>query len=177
MSFLLGSHYAVAIILIVTALMAVVPFLLAKPTHLLFMAMVAPQQMILLSHFVSVAIALISGHYPDGYVPAGGGVFHLRRSGMASYDRCDAHGLIFRGTMTDYPHVEISAMNDEIERLRKQCQELYEAAMNNGYGFLEKEAENERLKEKLKDCQKRLKGAGMLGADEGVIAQSGERTS
>lgn len=75
MSFLLGSHYAVAAILIFTALMAVVPFLMTKPTHLLFMAMVAPQQMLLLSHFVSVAIALISGHYPDGYVPAGGAYF------------------------------------------------------------------------------------------------------
>ena len=75
MSFLIGDHLIVAAALMVTALMAVVPFLAPKPTHLLFMIMVCPQQFILLSHFISVAIALISGQYPDGYTPAGGTYF------------------------------------------------------------------------------------------------------
>jgi hypothetical protein len=55
--------------------MAVAPFLRRPPTRSFFMAMVAPQQALLLSHLVSVMFAVITGRYPDGYAPAGGSFF------------------------------------------------------------------------------------------------------
>lgn len=37
----------------------------------------APQELLLLIQIWSISVALISGHYPDGYVPLGGAWFIL----------------------------------------------------------------------------------------------------
>ena len=65
----------VAFILVITAVLAVIPYLMRKPRRIWFMLLILPQQCLLLMHFVSAAIAIISGHYHDGYVPNGGSAF------------------------------------------------------------------------------------------------------
>lgn len=72
---LVGHPYYVAVILIGTALLAVVPFAVSKPSHLFFMLMIGPQQLLLLTHLVSAVTAIATGTYPDGYAPAGGSMF------------------------------------------------------------------------------------------------------
>ncbi len=56
-----------AIILVVTAVLAIIPYLMREPRLSWFMLLILPQQCLLLMHFVSAAIAIISGHYHDGY--------------------------------------------------------------------------------------------------------------
>jgi hypothetical protein len=51
------------------------PYLMLQPRRIWFMLLILPQQCLLLMHFVSAAIAIISGHYHDGYVPDGGSAF------------------------------------------------------------------------------------------------------
>ena len=65
----------VATILIMTAVLAIIPYLMREPRRRWFMLLILPQQCLLLMHFVSAAIAIISGHYHDGYVPDGGSAF------------------------------------------------------------------------------------------------------
>ena len=48
-----------------------------KPPHGVFMALLLPQQCLLLMHFVSAVTTIVSGQYPDGYIPAGGSAFIL----------------------------------------------------------------------------------------------------
>ena len=72
---LFGNRHVVAAVLMTAAIMAVVPFLILHPPRLLFVLMLAPQQILLSLHFVSVVTAIAAGQYPDGYVPAGGAYF------------------------------------------------------------------------------------------------------
>ena len=65
----------VAFILVISAVLAVIPYLMRQPRRIWFMLLILPQQCLLLMHFVSAAIAIISGHYHDGYVPDGGSAF------------------------------------------------------------------------------------------------------
>jgi hypothetical protein len=65
----------VAFILVISAVLAVIPYLMRQPGRIWFMLLILPQQCLLLMHFVSAAIAIISGHYHDGYVPDGGSAF------------------------------------------------------------------------------------------------------
>jgi hypothetical protein len=74
---LLVNDPTAAIILIVTAVLAVIPYLMRKPPHVVFMALLLPQQCLLLMHFVSAVTTIVSGQYPDGYIPAGGAAFIL----------------------------------------------------------------------------------------------------
>ena len=74
---LLVNDPTAASILIVTALLAVIPYLMRKPTRFVFMTLLLPQQCLLLMHFVSAVTTIASGQYPDGYIPAGGTAFIL----------------------------------------------------------------------------------------------------
>jgi hypothetical protein len=74
---LLVNDITAALILIVTALLAVIPYLMWKPSHLVFMTLLLPQQCLLLMHFVSAVVTIVSGQYPDGYMPVGGSSFIL----------------------------------------------------------------------------------------------------
>jgi ABC-type polysaccharide/polyol phosphate export permease len=56
----------VAFILVISAVLAVIPYLMRNPRRIWFMLLILPQQCLLLMHFVSAAIAIISGHYHDG---------------------------------------------------------------------------------------------------------------
>ena len=69
------NSFNVAIILIVTAVLAVIPYLMRKPRRSWFMLLILPQQCLLLMHFVSAGVAIMAGHYHDGYVPSGGSAF------------------------------------------------------------------------------------------------------
>jgi hypothetical protein len=77
--YLLGSIVpnptAAAIVLIATAALAIIPYLLREPRRRWFMLLILPQQCLLLMHFVSAVIAIMVGHYHDGYVPSGGSAF------------------------------------------------------------------------------------------------------
>jgi hypothetical protein len=77
--YLLGSIVpnptAAAIVLIATAALAIIPYLLREPRRKWFMLLILPQQCLLLMHFVSAVIAIMVGHYHDGYVPDGGSAF------------------------------------------------------------------------------------------------------
>jgi hypothetical protein len=64
-----------AIILIVTAVLAVIPYMIREPRRSWFMLLILPQQCLLLMHFVSAGVAIMAGHYHDGYVPSGGSAF------------------------------------------------------------------------------------------------------
>jgi hypothetical protein len=65
----------VAFILVVTAVLAVIPYFMRGPHRTWFMLLILPQQCLLLMHFVSAGIAILNGHYHDGYVPDGGSAF------------------------------------------------------------------------------------------------------
>jgi hypothetical protein len=77
--YLLGSlvpNPAVAAsILIATAALAIIPYLTGETRRLWFMLLILPQQCLLLMHFVSAVLAIMAGHYHDGYVPNGGTAF------------------------------------------------------------------------------------------------------
>jgi hypothetical protein len=60
-----------AIILIVTAVLAVIPYMIREPRRSWFMLLILPQQCLLLMHFVSAGVPIMAGHYHDGYVPGG----------------------------------------------------------------------------------------------------------
>ena len=64
----------VAAMLFFAGMFAIVPAF-KRVTHPIFMLLVAPQQLLLLSHLISAEIAIVSGHYPDGYFPSGGSWF------------------------------------------------------------------------------------------------------
>jgi hypothetical protein len=64
-----------AFILIVASVLAITPYLMREPRRRWFMMLVLPQQCLLLMHFVSAVIAIMVGHYHDGYVPSGGSAF------------------------------------------------------------------------------------------------------
>jgi hypothetical protein len=66
---------AISVVLIVTSVSAVLPFVLNTKNHWLFVLLVAPQQILLLAHFMSAFLAIMSGQYPDGYAPNGGSAF------------------------------------------------------------------------------------------------------
>jgi hypothetical protein len=74
---LLVNDTIAALILIVTATLAVIPYLMRKPSHLVFMTLLLPQQCLLLMHFMSAVVTIVSGQYPDGYIPVGGSAFIL----------------------------------------------------------------------------------------------------
>jgi ABC-type polysaccharide/polyol phosphate export permease len=65
----------VAFILVITAILAVIPYFMWGPRRSWFMLLILPQQCLLLMHFVSAGIAILNGHYHDGYVPDGGSAF------------------------------------------------------------------------------------------------------
>ena len=65
----------VAFILVITAVLAVIPYLMREPRRSWFMLLILPQQCLLLMHFVSAGVAIMVGHYHDGYIPAGGSAF------------------------------------------------------------------------------------------------------
>jgi len=77
--YLLGSivpNPAVAAsILIATATLAIIPYLTGETRRIWFMLLILPQQCLLLMHFVSAVLAIMAGHYHDGYVPSGGSAF------------------------------------------------------------------------------------------------------
>src|SRR4029077_19799405 len=64
-----------ATILIMTAFLAIIPYLMREPRRRWFMLLILPQQCLLLMHFVSAGVAIMDGHYHDGYVPNGGSAF------------------------------------------------------------------------------------------------------
>ena len=64
-----------AMVFIIAALMAVISFLRLAASPWLFMLLLAPQQLLLLSHLMSIQAALFAGQYADGYVPKGGSFF------------------------------------------------------------------------------------------------------
>lgn len=72
---LIGNITAVGVVLIVVGLLALRPFMVGNIGRVGFILCVAPQQVVLLMHSVSVIVATVTGHYPDGYAPADGGVF------------------------------------------------------------------------------------------------------
>ena len=65
----------VAFILVITAVLAILPYLMWEPRRSWFMLLILPQQCLLLMHFVSAGIAIMNGQYHDGYVPNGGSAF------------------------------------------------------------------------------------------------------
>jgi hypothetical protein len=69
--------WAVSFVLIATSVLAVLPFVLKTKNRWLFVFLVAPQQILLLAHFMSAFFAIMSGQYPDGYAhaPDGGSAF------------------------------------------------------------------------------------------------------
>ncbi len=77
--YLLGSivpNPAVAAsILIATAALAIIPYLTGETRRLWFMLLILSQQCLLLMHFVSAVLAIMAGHYHDGYIPSGGSAF------------------------------------------------------------------------------------------------------
>jgi len=70
-----NSPSTVGSVLIITALLALIPFLVKEPNRGLLVACIFPQQVLLFLHLFSIFGALITGHYPDGYVPNGGSIF------------------------------------------------------------------------------------------------------
>jgi hypothetical protein len=60
-------------ILIMTAVLAIIPYLMREPRRRSLL--ILPQQCLLLMHFVSAGVAIMDGHYHDGYVPNGGSAF------------------------------------------------------------------------------------------------------
>jgi hypothetical protein len=67
--------WAISFVLIATSILAVLPFVVKTKNHLAFMLLVAPQQILLLAHFMSAFLAIMFGQYPDGYAPDGGSAF------------------------------------------------------------------------------------------------------
>jgi hypothetical protein len=65
----------VAFILIITAVLAIIPYLMRDPRRRWFMLLILPQQCLLLMHFVSAVMSIMAGHYHDGYAPNGGSAF------------------------------------------------------------------------------------------------------
>jgi hypothetical protein len=65
----------VAFILVITAVLAIIPYLMREPRRSWFMLLILPQQCLLLMHFVSAGVSIMVGHYHDGYVPNGGSAF------------------------------------------------------------------------------------------------------
>jgi hypothetical protein len=63
-------------VLIATAMLAALPFAMIVDRQV-FVFCIAPQQILLVLHSTSVMLAITAGHYPDGYVPAGGSYFIL----------------------------------------------------------------------------------------------------
>jgi hypothetical protein len=66
---------SVAVILIVTSVLAIISYLMREPRRSWFMLLILPQQCLLLMHFVSAGVAIMEGHYHDGYAPNGGSAF------------------------------------------------------------------------------------------------------
>lgn len=73
--FVVGGPYAIAFLLILAGALAIVPFCMLVLSRMTFILFVALQQVLLLSHAGSVVWAVLTGHYPDGYVPVGGTFF------------------------------------------------------------------------------------------------------
>ena len=69
------KSWAISFVLIATSILAVLPFVLKTKSHWLFVILVASQQILLLAHFMSAFLAIMSGQYPDGYAPDGGSAF------------------------------------------------------------------------------------------------------
>src|SRR5262245_2381150 len=67
--------WAISLVLMATSILAMLPFILKTKNHLVFMLLVAPQQILLLAHFMSASLAIIFGQYPDGYAPGAGSDF------------------------------------------------------------------------------------------------------
>jgi hypothetical protein len=72
---LLEKSWTVSFVLIATSVLAALPFALRTKNRWLFVFLVAPQQILLLAHFMSAFLAIMSGQYPDGYAPDGGSTF------------------------------------------------------------------------------------------------------
>ena len=76
LSYVLSERpWAISFVLIATSILAVLPFVLKPQNHLVFMLLVAPQQILLVAHFASAFLAIMFGQYPDGYTPDGGSAF------------------------------------------------------------------------------------------------------
>ena len=88
---LLVNDPTAASILIVTALLAVIPYLMRKPTRFVFMTLLLPQQCLLLMHFVSAVTTIASGQYPRWLYPCGRAGLHPHRPNLATGDRGRAH--------------------------------------------------------------------------------------
>jgi hypothetical protein len=67
--------WAISFVLIAASVLAVLPFVQKTKNHWMFVLLVAPQQILLLAHFMSAFLAIMSGQYPDGYAPGGGSAF------------------------------------------------------------------------------------------------------
>lgn len=67
---------AVGVLLVSTAVLAAIPFAVTTSREA-FVLCIAPQQVLLVLHCFSILLAFMSGHYPDGYTPEGGGFFIL----------------------------------------------------------------------------------------------------
>ena len=72
---IVSNPVVAAFILVLTAALAVIPYSMREPRRSWFMLLILPQQSLLLMHFVSAAVAILNGHYHDGYVPSGGAAF------------------------------------------------------------------------------------------------------
>jgi hypothetical protein len=66
---------SVAFILVITAVLAIIPYLTREPRRRWFMLLILPQQGLLLMHFVSAVMSIMAGQYHDGYAPNGGSAF------------------------------------------------------------------------------------------------------
>jgi hypothetical protein len=67
--------WAISFVLMATSILAALPFILRTKNHLVFMLLIAPQQILLMAHFTSAFLAIMLGQYPDGYAPDGGAAF------------------------------------------------------------------------------------------------------
>lgn len=61
--------------LIFAGTLAIVPFFLPNMGKMLIVSLLMPQQVLLVMHLISIIMAIMLGHYPDGYVPKSGGWF------------------------------------------------------------------------------------------------------
>lgn len=70
-----NSSTAVGLVLIITSILAFIPFLIKNASRGMLVYFIFPQQVLLFLHLFSVLGALITGHYPDGYMPEGAANF------------------------------------------------------------------------------------------------------
>lgn len=68
---------AVGLTLLIVGFVALRPFMVKDVHQSQFVVCMAPQQILLLMHAVSVIWSAAVGHYPDGYAPKDNGVFIL----------------------------------------------------------------------------------------------------